>query len=103
MLFIVTLAYRRPPAELEAHLDAHRRWLATHMRAGHFIAAGPLEPKTGGLIVAHGESREAIAALLADDPFVIHALVDAHVLACTPAMRHAEFPERWAGAVPSLA
>lgn len=102
MLFIITLRYRHPPAELQEHLDAHRRWLATHMRAGRFIAAGPLEPKTGGLIVAHGDTRESIDALMADDPFVIHALVDVHVLACMPAMRHAEFPERWAGAVPSF-
>lgn len=103
MLFIVTLTYRRPASDLDAQLDAHRRWLATHTRSGHIITAGPLEPKTGGLIVAACETRAELDALLADDPFVIHQLVDVHVLASAPAIRHAEFPERWAGSAKAVA
>jgi uncharacterized protein YciI len=103
VLFIVTLNYRRPAGELDAHLDAHRGWLAAHTRSGRFIAAGPLAPKTGGLIVASCATRAELDALLADDPFVLHELVDVHVAACTPALRHADFPERWASGAKAVA
>lgn len=96
MLFVVTLTYRAPQQAIDAQLDAHRAWLATHLASGRFIVAGPLAPGTGGLIVAQGDSRAELDAVLSTDPFVALGLVDVAVLACTPAMRHAAFPAQWA-------
>lgn len=96
MLFAITLTYRQPKGEIDNHLDAHRSWLLDHTRAGSILAAGPLEPPTGGLILAQGESRAAAEALMTTDPFVVHGLVDVTVLACAPALRHADFPQGWA-------
>lgn len=103
MLFIVTLSDRRPAAELDPHRDAHRAWLSAHTQAGRVLAAGPLDAEIGGLILAHGDSRAALDALLATDPFVVHGLVDVAVQACRPALRHAEFPHRWAPAAGAVA
>jgi uncharacterized protein YciI len=102
MLFIVTLTYRRPPNELERQLDDHRAWLATNTRRGSFIIAGPLASKTGGLIIAHAATREELDAIVATDPFVNEGLVDVEVRAVAPAIRHAEFPVRWAAAAEAL-
>ncbi|WP_343639651.1 YciI family protein [Roseateles sp.] len=96
MLFIVTLNYRAAQADIAAQLPAHRDWLARHVAAGRFVVAGPLEPRTGGLILAHCEDRAELDALLADDPFVTFGLVDVAVLVAAPALRHADFPPRWA-------
>lgn len=103
MLFIVTLTYRRAPHEIEGRLDAHRDWLAAHTRTGGFLTAGPLESRTGGLIVAHCDTRASLDAIMATDPFVIDGLVDVEVRAAVPAVRHAEFPARWAAGAKALA
>ena len=102
MLFTVTLTYRADAAVIEAQLPAHRDWLAPHITHGRFLVAGPLEPRTGGLILAHCEDREELDALLAADPFVALGLVDVAVLAAAPALRHAEFPGRWAATAKAL-
>lgn len=96
MLFIITLTYRRPAEELDAQLEAHRGWLVANTRAGRIAVAGPLEPRTGGLIVAHCADRDELDRMIAQDAFVIHGLVDVDVLCVSPALRHEAFPARWA-------
>jgi len=103
MLFAVTLIYRMPPAQIDEHLGPHRAWLAAQTRAGHVLFAGPLDPPTGGLILAHSEDRAALDALMASDPFVVHGPVDVTVLAVSPALRHADFPTRWAATAQAVA
>jgi len=96
MLFIVTLTYARPPDEVNPQLDAHRDWLIAQTAAGRILVAGPLEPRTGGLIVAHCDSRPELDHMMAQDPFVIENLVTVDVRCATPALRHPQFPARWA-------
>ena len=103
MIFIVTLTYVRPLEEVNNHLDAHRDWLVANTITGRIAVAGPLEPRTGGLIVAHCASRAELDQMLADDPFVINELVTVQVLCATPALRHADFPARWAAAAKAVA
>lgn len=103
MLFLITLTNRAEPDAVHAQLDAHRAWLATHTLSGRFIAAGPLASGTGGLIVAHGDDRAELDAVLSADPFVALDLVDVTVAACAPALRHGDFPARWAPSAKALA
>jgi len=39
-------------------------------RDGHFVVSGRQIPRTGGVILARGDDRDAIEALAAEDPFV---------------------------------
>jgi uncharacterized protein YciI len=102
MLFIVTLTYRRSAAEIEAQLDAHRDWLLAHSREGRIIVAGPLESRTGGLVIAHCAGRAEVDRMMAQDPFVIHGLVGVDVRGMTPALRHDAFSPRWAEGARSI-
>jgi uncharacterized protein YciI len=94
MLFIVTLTNARPIEE--AQLDAHRAWLAANTRNGRIAVAGPLESRTGGLIIAHCADRTELDEMMARDPFVVEKLVEVNVAGVMPAIRHADFPARWA-------
>lgn len=96
MLFIVTLNNLRPLEAIEAQQTGHRHWLIANTQAGRIAVAGPLEPRTGGLILAHCADRAELDRMMADDPFVIHGLVEVHVLCVAAAMRHEAFPARWA-------
>jgi uncharacterized protein YciI len=54
------------PAELKA---AHQEFLKQGMDSGAFLFSGPKIPATGGFLVARAESREALDAFLAGEPF----------------------------------
>ncbi|CAJ0789343.1 hypothetical protein LMG19083_01853 [Ralstonia psammae] len=96
MLYAVTLNYVRPMQEIESHLDTHRDWLIDYTRQGRILLAGPLEPRTGGFLLACCENRAELDAMLEKDSFHVHKLVDYAVVAAMPALRAEDFPARWA-------
>lgn len=83
-MFIVTLTYKVPLAEIEAHLDAHVAFLERRFADGTFVAAGRRVPRTGGVILARGDDEAALRVVLAEDPFVRFDLADVSLLAFTP-------------------
>ena len=46
--------------------------------------------------MAHCVDRAELDLMMADDPFVIHELVDVQVQCVAAALRHEAFPARWA-------
>jgi uncharacterized protein YciI len=76
-MFIVTITYTQPIEDIEAKTVEHREWLDIHVASGLIIAAGPMVPRTGGILVVRGGgAKEDLEALLKDDPFQIHGLAD---------------------------
>lgn len=88
-LFVVDLEYRVPLSEIDRHLDGHRAFLERHYAAGRFLASGPKQPRTGGVILAREASRDALLAALAEDPFHRNALADITVTEFEPRMKAA--------------
>jgi uncharacterized protein YciI len=74
-VFVVTLTYAVEPARVRAASDAHLAWVDRQFDAGVFVASGRSVPRTGGVIMARGVSREEQDRLLATDPFAEQALV----------------------------
>lgn len=68
-MFIVSITYTAPLEAIDAALPDHAAFLDRHYAAGVFIASGRKVPRTGGVILAAAASREALSALLAEDPF----------------------------------
>jgi uncharacterized protein YciI len=79
-LFIIHLTYTAPLEEIDRQLAPHQAWVNAGLAEGVFVAAGPLVPRTGGVILAHGLTRAALEARLAEDPFVKAGLVRVEVL-----------------------
>ncbi|MDD7039160.1 MAG: YciI family protein, partial [Alistipes senegalensis] len=48
-MFIVRLTYKKPLAEVERHLAAHREYLDRHYADGAFLCSGPQNPRSGGI------------------------------------------------------
>ncbi|MBQ5950320.1 YciI family protein [Massilia sp. ST3] len=68
-MFIVSLSYTAPLDHVDAHLAAHREFLAAQYAAGRFLMSGPKVPREGGIILADAPSRAALEAVLGEDPF----------------------------------
>ncbi|MER5969037.1 YciI family protein [Streptomyces sp. NPDC002055] len=69
-MFVLELTYTAPLDEIDALLPAHREWLNEQYEAGVFVVSGRKNPRDGGLIIAVGEDRDRIEAVVASDPFV---------------------------------
>lgn len=69
-MFVIILTYIEPLSEVDALMRRHMRWLDEHYAAGRFLVSGRQVPRTGGVILARGDDREAIEAIAASDPFV---------------------------------
>ena len=96
MIYTVFLTYARPMADVNAHLDGHKAWLVANVRTERILLAGPLEPRTGGLILATCADQDELDAMMARDPFIAHGVATYTSHACTPALVAADFPARWA-------
>lgn len=76
-MFVATLTYTGATEDIDARRPEHREWLDPHVASGLLLATGPMVPRTGGvLIVSSKISRDDLEALLKEDPFSVHGLVD---------------------------
>lgn len=76
-MFIVTITYTQPIEAIEAKTVEHREWLDQHVASGLIVAAGPMVPRTGGILVCASKgTKEELETLLKDDPFQAHGLAD---------------------------
>lgn len=79
-MFVIELTYKADLSRIDAEMKAHVAFLKKYYDAGNFLISGRQIPRTGGIIIAVGESRERIETLMQEDPFVKHGLADARVI-----------------------
>ena len=70
-VFAVTYLYSAEPDELNLIRPSHRAWLGERLAEGTLLASGPMVNNPTALLIWRGESVEALATLLNDDPFDI--------------------------------
>jgi len=85
-MYIVLLTYTAPLDQVDAHLASHRDYLARHYASGMFLLSGRKEPREGGVILAQAASREALEAVLVQDPFHLHGVVRHEIVQFTPTL-----------------
>ncbi len=79
-MFVIKLIYKAPLEEIDAHMRAHVTFLKRYYASGHFLVSGRKIPRDGGIILAVGESRERIEAIVREDPFCARGLADVRVV-----------------------
>ncbi len=85
-MFIAILAYKKPLSEVDNYLSAHREYLAKHYAIGDFITSGPQIPRIGVVIMIKANNREAVDAIISEDPFYINGIADYQIVEFTPTM-----------------
>jgi uncharacterized protein YciI len=73
MYAIAIIRYRRPLEEVLAILDQHRSYLRDLKDEGTLIASGPMDPRTGGILllrVPDDHVDSALDAIRDGDPYV---------------------------------
>ena len=75
-MFVIELIYKAELSAIDANMRAHMAWLNKQYAAGRFLLSGRQVPRTGGIILALGDSREQIETVVREDPFVSRGLAD---------------------------
>jgi len=91
-LFVIGLTYSADLAEIDRLLEPHRDFLKKHYAAGVFLASGPKVPRIGGVILARGDSREAIERVVDLDPFKAEGVASYSITEFSPVMTLPGFP-----------
>lgn len=69
MIFVNHASYIGDQDRIAASRPKHRDYLSGLMKQGRVLAAGPYSDGSGTLIIYDVDSREALDALIQDDPF----------------------------------
>ena len=93
-MFVIELIYKADLARIDRAMKAHVAFLKKHYAAGHFLVSGRKIPRDGGIIVAVGESREQIDAIVREDPFVANGLADFRVIEFRASQRASDIDKR---------
>jgi uncharacterized protein YciI len=83
-VIIIQLTYKVPLAEIDHYLAAHRDFLEYYYKQNILIASGPLNPRTGGIIIAASKDQAYIETIFKQDPFYQADLADYQFLSFTP-------------------
>ena len=60
----------------DEHRPAHRDWLRGQAGAGVVASVGAYADGSGALVLVNASTPEEVAAILADDPFAVHNLLE---------------------------
>lgn len=93
-MFVIELTYKADLAQIDAHMAAHVKFLKKYYAAGNFLVSGRKIPRDGGIILAVGESRQQIEAIVEEDPFHRHGLADFRVIEFRDSQRAEDIGER---------
>ena len=92
-MFIIELTYTASLAKIDAAMAAHVKFLKKHYAAGRFVVSGRKIPRDGGVIVAVGESREEIEAIMREDPFYTRGLAEFRIIQFRASQRAEYIPQ----------
>ena len=96
-LFVIELVYKVPLAKIDASMTAHVRFLEKYYASGHFIVSGRKIPRDGGVILAVGQDRDEIEAIMREDPFCARGLADVRIIQFRASQRAGDIQERIEG------
>ena len=85
-MFIVLLQFSKNKHLAGDYMNEHKAWIQRGVSDGVFLLVGSLQPGLGGGILASNITEAELQARLAEDPFVIHRLVEATVLNLAPSI-----------------
>ena len=85
-MFVILVKYVKPLEEVDRAVEAHRKFLARYYASGHFLLSGPREPRTGGVILANGESKPELEKIIQQDPFFIAHIAEYEIVEFKPVM-----------------
>ena len=93
-MFVIELIYKADLAEIDAHMADHVRFLKKYYASGNFLVSGRKIPRDGGIILAVGQNRQQIQAIIEEDPFYARGLADFRIIEFRASQRADDIQKR---------
>lgn len=90
-MFVIEVTYKQPMEKVDTYLAEHRAFLETGYQQDYFIASGPQNPRTGGIILSQLQDRKQLEGILHRDPFHIHNIAEYRIIEFNPVKFHKDF------------
>lgn len=87
MYAMALIRYRKPFPEVEPHLEGHRAYLRGLFEQKLLLASGPLDPRTGGVLllrVPDDSVGPSLDRIRDDDPFTLAGVAQYELLPWNP-------------------
>ncbi len=86
MYAIAIIRYRRPLEEVVVHQDAHRAYLRGLKEKGLVIASGPMDPRSGGLVLLRvpDNDTKTLDSVRDNDPFYLSGVAQYELIGWAP-------------------
>ena len=85
-MFIISITYIKPMAEVDLLLSAHRKFLNQQYENGMFLMSGRKVPRSGGIILADAANRADVEAVVQLDPFYTAGVAQYDIIEFIPSM-----------------
>jgi uncharacterized protein YciI len=89
--FIVEITYRVPWKQMEAEILEHRKLLDAGIAEGWVLAAGPREPRIGGMAIVKANSIDELVKFFNNGPYIQKELADYKFTEFKPLKMQPEF------------
>lgn len=86
-MFLLLSRYVKPLDQVDRYIPEHREFLDRYYAKGLFLVSGPMQPRSGGVILTANASRESIEAAMAEDPFVRERISEYDIIEFTATKR----------------
>jgi uncharacterized protein YciI len=91
---IVEITYTAPLETIDRILVEHRTFLQKGYDANMLLCSGPMTPRTGGIIVARGESIDEIKRFFDGDPYCVQKAATYRFIEFSP-VKHQSLLQEW--------
>ncbi len=75
-LFVIDITYVTALENIDPLVAPHMAFIERNYASGRFLASGAKVPRTGGVIIARGQSLQEVETLVDDDPFKSAGVAD---------------------------
>lgn len=92
--FVIEIIYTASIEKIEEARQEHRNFLKTGYDKKIILISGPQVPRIGGIIIARGESMEAVSEFFSNDPYQMKGLAEYKYIEFKPA-NYRELLNEW--------
>jgi uncharacterized protein YciI len=90
-MFVIIVSYLKPIEDVDKFLLEHRAFLELGYQKNYFIASGPQNPRTGGIILSQLKNKKELENILSEDPFSREHLAHYNIIEFEPVKYHQDF------------
>lgn len=86
-MYVLILHYKKPLADIDANLEAHRAYLGSFYEKDKLLASGPQIPRNGGIVLGEFENEAELKSFVENDPFVKAGVAEYQAIQFDPVKR----------------